>query len=118
MPAASSAPPLLWPPPGVAVSVGQVTRTQGEPLPVGDEVGADEVGGADVVAFEVGALEVGADDVCFRVGGGGGGVYGAWLGSWIFSGTFAAGGKLSTGRPTRSAFITAAQVAVGYPAPK
>jgi hypothetical protein len=83
----------------------------GDPLDVGDEVG---VVGAEEVGSLVGALEVGADDFVWRVvGGGGGGVYGAWPVSGGFPETFAGGGNFSTGRPSRSAFITADQVAVG-----
>ena len=78
--------------------------------------GADgDVGGAlDVGALEVGALEVGADEcVWWLLGGGGGGRVGEWPVSGGVPVTLAGGGKFSTGTPTRSCFITAAQVAVG-----
>jgi hypothetical protein len=75
----------------------------------------EDGGGADDVGV-VGALEVGADDVWW-VGGGGGNV-GAWPASGGWPVTYAGGGNCSTGSPARSCFITAAQVAVGYPAPK
>jgi hypothetical protein len=84
----------------------------GDPLDVGDAVGV--VGADDVGSLVVGALDVGADDlVCRVVGGGGGGVYGAWPVSGGFPVTYAGGGKFCTGTPSRSAFITADQVAVG-----
>ena len=104
------------PPPGddeVVGSEGQVTfgmQLGGPWLVVGDDGGgADEVG-----SLVGGALDVGADDlVCRDVGGGGGGVYGACPVSGGSPVTFAGGGKVSSGTPTRSRFITAAQVAVG-----
>jgi hypothetical protein len=115
-----------------AITLGRgpklASPAEGEPLGphestgaqlVGLLVGAEEVGGDDVGAEEVGgaldvggALVVGAAEVVRWVGGGGGGA-----GEWPVSGgvpvTFAGGGKVSTGVPTRSRFITAAQVAVG-----
>jgi len=103
------------PPPGdedVVGSEGHVTlgtQVGGPWLVVGDDGG-----GADEVGSLVGALDVGADDlVCRDVGGGGGGVYGAWPVSGGSPVTFAGGGKVSSGTPTRSRFITADQVAVG-----
>jgi hypothetical protein len=64
-----------------------------------------------------GALDVGA---LLDVGGAlvwcvGGGPVGDGAGVWsvFFAGTLAGGGKFSIGWPKRSAFITAAQVAVG-----
>jgi len=90
--------------------VGQVTgRHDGVLLlPVGDE----GVVGAEVVGLLVGALDVvGADDVGGCELGGGGGGAGAW--SVRLAGTLAGGGKGSSGTPTRSRCITAAQVAVG-----
>lgn len=74
-------------------------------------VGADDVGAE---------LVVGADEeldlVACELGSGGGAVVavvagGRW--SVCFGGTLAAGGNFSIGSPSRSAFITAAQVAVG-----
>jgi hypothetical protein len=70
------------------------------------------VGGALVVVLLVG----GADDgtrVWWVTGVHGGGVVGAWPGSGALPVTFAGGGNCWIGSPTRSAFITAAQVAVG-----
>jgi hypothetical protein len=88
----------------------------GELLPVGDVVLVGWVG-CVLVGVDVGALEVvgGADVVLV---GGGAGVVGAWPGSGGVPVTNAGGGNSSTGWPARSAFITADQVAVGYPAPK
>ena len=78
------------------------------------DVGALDVGALDVGALEVGALDVGALDVGRDVWRVGRGVYvgsGAW--SVCLAGTLAAGGNFSIGSPSRSSFITAAQVAVG-----
>lgn len=107
----------------VGPDVGQL-GSDGQGLPGGLDVGAlvvgavvvgSVVGGADVVgSLVVGALDVGADDfVCLVVGGGGGGVYGEWPVSGGLPVTYAGSGNFSTGRPSRSVFITAAQVAVG-----
>lgn len=74
----------------------------------------DDVGGELVGWLLVGALEVGADDcVWWLDGGGGGGSVGEWPVSGGVPVTLAAGGKFTTGTPSRSCFITAAQVAVG-----
>jgi hypothetical protein len=110
--------------PGDPVAVGELEggllggqgsgAHDGDPVEVGDDDDDGGGGGADDVgALVVGALDVGADDfVCLVVGGGGGGVY-----VWPLSGglpvTYAGGGNFSTGRPSRSVLITAAQVAVG-----
>ena len=90
---------------------GQFSGRHGVPLLVGAlDVGADEVG-AEEVGLLVGALDVvGADEVWCVLGGGGGGA-GWW--SVCLAGTLAAGGNVSTGTPTRSRSMTAAQVAVG-----
>jgi hypothetical protein len=70
--------------------------------------------GALVVALEVGADDEDAWVWCVLGGGGGGAMLGGG-GVWsvCLAGTLAAGGNCSTGWPARSAFITAAQVAVG-----
>ena len=68
------------------------------------------VGALDVGALEVGALLVAGDRVWCVAGGAAVGA-GAW--SVCLAGTLAGGGNFSIGSPSRSAFITAAQVAVG-----
>jgi hypothetical protein len=90
---------------------------RGPGMQVGCDVGGVVVGGvvvgALVVGLLVGALDVGADDCVRWVLGGGGGGNGEWPVSGGVPVTYAGSGKLSTGTPTRSAFITADQVAVG-----
>jgi hypothetical protein len=90
--------------------VGQVSgRHVGGPDVVGEDGGGEDDGGS-----LVGSLEVGAEDVVrVLLGGGGGAVVGAWPVSGGVPVTLAAGGNCSTGTPSRSCFITAAQVAVG-----
>jgi hypothetical protein len=109
-----NADPTLCPPPGDGVHDG---GAHGDPVPVGlvgGEVGGVVVGAEVVGSLVVGALDVGGADVCFvGGGGGGGGVYGAWPVSGGVPVTYAGSGKFCTGKPTRSRFITAAQVAVG-----
>lgn len=76
------------------------------------DVGVDGEVGAEEVGLLVGALDVvGADEVWCVLGGGGGGGGGWW--SVCLAGTLAAGGNDSSGTPTRSRSMTAAQVAVG-----
>jgi hypothetical protein len=104
-------------PPPVGVCVGEEVgpdeqvsgRQDGGPwLVVGDDGG-----GADEVGSLVGALEVGDDDWVWWVLGGGGGGAAVWPDSGGVPVTLAGGGNCSTGTPSRSCFITAAQVAVG-----
>lgn len=101
-------------PGGVELDVGEVGQFtfgmhEGGPCEVVD----DEGGGADVVGLVVGALDVVGADVVRRVEGGGGGGAGEWPDSGGSPVTYAGGGKSFSGTPTRSRFITAAQVAVG-----
>jgi hypothetical protein len=94
--------------------VGQVSGRHGVLLEVALDVGDDGDEGADDVGRLVGSLDVGAEDVVLVLfGGGGGAVVGACPASGGLPVTLAAGGNCSTGTPTRSCFITAAQVAVG-----
>jgi hypothetical protein len=97
---------------GVVVDVAVVQVTFGM-QDGGSLVVADDDGGADVVALVVGALDVVGADVVRRVVGGGGGGAGLCPDSGGSPVTYAGGGKLFSGTPTRSRFITAAHVAVG-----
>lgn len=93
---------------------GQPSTGQLGGLELGGPVGCVGCVGWVLVGSLVGALlVVGGADVCRVVGGGGGGVVGACPGCGGVPVTYAGGGNCSTGWPARSAFITAAQVAVG-----
>jgi hypothetical protein len=76
----------------------------------------DGFGGGGVDAGGGGGAWVGVGDgfgVLVFFGFGGGGVYGSWPDDGAVPSRFAGGGKSSTGRPSISALIVAAQVAVG-----
>jgi hypothetical protein len=108
-------------PPAVGLDEVEAVGLDESHCPGGKQVGNDTVGddvdvvgcvgcvGELVVVLEVGADDVGAF-VRWVLGGGGGGA-GVW--SVCLAATLAGGGNCSTGCPSRSAFITAAQVAVG-----
>ena len=71
------------------------------------------VGALLVGALEVGALLVEGGALVWWVDGGAAVGDGAGVWSLFFAGTLAGGGNCSIGCPRRSAFITAAHVAVG-----